>query len=308
MGLIDMATKTNRKRKSHVFQKLVIFAILIFAAVMLAKKIPFTEAKLTALFDGSSAESEAGTDNENGGETDIPGQIMGTSDAEMMDALSTLAEEDSRVKKLIKNINDYPEDLIKLLLKNPEARDFVLDYPEHKGNTDMGEIESSELSDGIPHFMQWDERWGYFNYGSCVLGVTGCGPTCLSMVIVGLTGNSDASPAAVAKFSEQNGYYVEGDGTTWDLMTAGSASFNLSSVEVPLAEDSMTAELNAGHPLIVSLGPGDFTDYGHFIVITGYENGMFTINDPNSIKLSSEGWYYSTLAPQIRNIWAFSTL
>jgi len=207
---------------------------------------------------------------------------------------------------LLTYINKYPKDMINLFVSNPEARAFALDYPSHIGDTDLGTIDSSELENGVPRFQQWDERWGYYPYGSSVLGLTGCGPTCLSMVIVGLTEDVDATPAAVASFSAQSGCYVDGVGTSWDLMTAGAVNYGLSSAQVGLSEDGMVSELNSGHPLIASMGPGDFTSSGHFIVITGYANGMFEVNDPNSKKRSNEGWYYSTLAPQIRCLWAYS--
>jgi len=209
---------------------------------------------------------------------------------------------------LISYIGKYPKDMLTLFMNNPEARAFVIDYPSHIDDTDFGEIDSAELSEAVPHFLQWDERWGYYPYGSSVLGITGCGPTCLSMVAVGLTGNSAVTPAAVAAYSVQNGLYVDGVGTSWDLMTLGAQSFGLNCAEVGLSEDEMAAQLSEGHPLIASLGPGDFTSSGHFIVITGYYDGKFTINDPNSKKRSEEDWYYSTLAPQIRSIWAFSAL
>lgn len=207
---------------------------------------------------------------------------------------------------LITYIGKIPKEMISLFLSNPEAHSFVIDYPSHINDTDIGEISPSELSGGIPRFQQWDERWGYYPYGSSVLGLTGCGPTCLSMVIVGLTENIDVTPATVANFSEQSGCYVDGVGTSWDLMTSGAANYGLSCEQVGLSEDEMVSELSSGHPLIASMGPGDFTSSGHFIVITGYANGMFEVNDPNSKKRSNEGWYYSTLAPQIRCLWTYA--
>ena len=207
---------------------------------------------------------------------------------------------------LISYIGKYPKDMITLFMDNPEARSFVIDYPSHIDDMDFGEIKDSELSEAVPHFLQWDERWGYYPYGSNVLGITGCGPTCLSMVAVGLTGNSSLTPAAVAAYSAENGYYVDGVGTSWDLMTLGSQSFGLCSSEVGLSEEEMVAQLSQGHPIIASLGPGDFTSRGHFIVITGYYDGLFSVNDPNSRKRSDEGWYYSTLTPQIRCLWAYT--
>ncbi len=222
------------------------------------------------------------------------------------DALQALAKEDSRVESVIERMDEYPEELLILLTKNPEARDFVLDYTNHAGSTETGGLEQSELSGSIPLLLQWDERWGYFLYGSSVLGVTGCGPACLSMVVVGLTGNSDATPASVAEFSERSGYYFTGSGTSWDLFTTGAQSYGLEAAEVPLWEDSMVGELDAGRPIVASMGAGDFTDEGHFIVIRGYEEGAFLVNDPNSPARSAESWSYETLVKQIKCLWSFS--
>lgn len=82
----------------------------------------------------------------------------------------------------------YPDSLIQLYEKNEEARQFVLDYKKNGNNEQPIDI-SSDVTDGkIPLFLQWDERWGYRTYGDNFLAITGCGPTALSMVYVGLTG------------------------------------------------------------------------------------------------------------------------
>lgn len=297
---------TVKKKKKHGFFKFIFFSVLIISAFMLWKKHSFYDFTNISLFSSEKTVSASANLNTYDSYADKSGYGMGTGDIEILDQLNALAKEDNRINQIINNIDAYPESLLKLLVKNDEARDFVLEYPEHLNDKTTGEIDRSELNSGIPHFLQWDERWGYHNYGSGVLGVTGCGPTCLSMVIVALTDDKDATPAALADYSAQNGFYVEGAGTSWELMSAAAEDFGLTSAVIPLSEDSMIAELEAGHPLIVNVGPGDFTNYGHFIVITDYENGMFKVNDPNSIRLSSEGWYYSTLEPQIKNIWAFS--
>ena len=98
----------------------------------------------------------------------------------------------------------YPDSLIRLYEKHPEAREIVLDYKNYI-NDDASEESidiSGDVTDGkIPLFIQWDERWGYKTYGDDFLAVTGCGPTALSMVCVGLTGNLNMNPYAVAKMA-----------------------------------------------------------------------------------------------------------
>ena len=67
----------------------------------------------------------------------------------------------------------------------------------------------------------------------------------------------------------------------------------------------MSGEVLAGHPIIASMAPGNFTDAGHFIVIVGYENGEFLVNDPNSLINSEKKWSYETLRGQIKNMWSY---
>ena len=51
---------------------------------------------------------------------------------------------------------------------------------------------------------------------------------------------------------------------------------------IGLSAGNIANELSAGHPVILSMGPGTFTKSGHFIVLTGInEDGTVTVNDPN---------------------------
>ena len=52
-------------------------------------------------------------------------------------------------------------------------------------------------------------------------------------------------------------------------------------------------------------GSRDFTDAGHFIVITGYTGEGFTICDPNSPQRSAQVWTFARLKGQVKNVWAF---
>ena len=58
--------------------------------------------------------------------------------------------------------------------------------------------------------------------------------------------------------------------------------------------------------VILALGKGDFTSSGHYIVLTGWEDGAFRVNDPNSRLRSQKLWTYEELEGQIRNIWEIS--
>lgn len=126
------------------------------------------------------------------------------------------------------------------------------------------------------------------------------------MAAVYLSKNAAFSPLYVAHMAEQYGYCVPGNGSSWTLISEGSALLGLSAVELPLWEQSMKNALDDGAVLILALGPGDFTSSGHFIVVTGYTDGGFSVNDPNSRENSSRLWSYGRLASQISNLWSLS--
>ena len=155
--------------------------------------------------------------------------------------------------------------------------------------------------------MQWDPRWGYQPYGeqSCV-GLAGCGPTCLSMTLYYLTGNDRLTPDAIAAYSMENGYYVEGSGTAWLLMEDLPARYGIGVRSLSLSFQNMTAALDHGGIIICAMGKGDFTTAGHFIVIYGYDGEGFWVNDPNCVARSERKWSYSELSGQIKNLWVYT--
>lgn len=61
----------------------------------------------------------------------------------------------------------------------------------------------------MPLLLQWDKRWGYASYGDSIIGLAGCGPTCLSMVYVYFTHDLNGTPREIASYCEKNGYYTE---------------------------------------------------------------------------------------------------
>lgn len=199
---------------------------------------------------------------------------------------------------------DYPKSLIDLLERNPETEKFVLEYPTaHKTavNVNLSEYADTET---VPLFMQWDQQWGYIKYGSDVAGITGCGPVCLSMAAFYLTKDPAYAPDKLIQFASDNGYYVKGSGSSWTLISEGGVKLGFAVNELPLDKNRILKELKDGRPIICVMGPGDFTTSGHYIVLTGSENGMLKINDPNSRTNSQKLWTYEQISGQIRNLWS----
>ncbi len=203
------------------------------------------------------------------------------------------------------DLSPYTEELVELYKRNPEAEAFVLEYPQKKDQAPVIDLSQYENTTSVPLLMQWDQRWGYREYSGSLVGLAGCGPTCLSMVAIYLTGETTMNPAWMADFATQHGYVSDGVGSTWTLFSEGGRKLGLEVVELPLDEQRIADNLQAGNPIIVAVGKGDFTASGHFIVMTGYQDGKIQINDPNSRANSKKRWAYSDIKNQIMNLWAF---
>lgn len=270
-----------------------------------------TEAKETAtqetiqetaseLMETASSDSE-----EDGTQTQDEIPAAASLDSPYAQALVDLAKQEPRLITMLQNLSDYPEDLHKMVVENTETLDFVLDYPEKKDTVAADTI--GEVTKGtIPLLLQWDSRWGYSPYGDSIIGASGCGPTCIAMVASGLTGRSDITPAKVANYSMEGGFLTSEADTKWDLMSYGCQQFGITGTVLSLEETAMRRSLEAGSPIICSMRPGDFTNGGHFIVLTGYQDGMFQVHDPNSKLRSKQLWSFDTLKGQIKNLWSYT--
>lgn len=222
---------------------------------------------------------------------------------EIQTRLKNLADRYPEFQTIYDHMDQYPEALLNYLCCNPNMLDFALGYQENYDTT-SGTLEASEL-DGIPLFIQWDKRWGYDAYGNDVIGLSGCGPTCLSMIVIGLTKNQEATPDKLADYATEHGYYEQNSGTKWSFMDEVAAVYGVQGYYIYLSKDNMQEELSQGHPLVCAMRSGDFTSQGHFIVIAGMEGDKFLVHDPNSIERSQQLWDYDTLQYQISAIWAF---
>lgn len=157
-----------------------------------------------------------------------------------------------------------------------------------------------------PSLYQTDAQWASSPYANGTIGDSGCGPTCLSMVYVRLTGRTDMDPVKMCSLSERM-ECVEGGATSWEFMTEGARRLGLRSTELPADEATVKQRIAAGQPVIAVVGPGDFTTSGHFIVLCGISaDGKAIIRDPNSEQNTKATWDFKRILNQARNIWAFS--
>lgn len=267
---------------------------------------------LTASVSSESVKADSADDN--GTEKDAAAastdpESVSASSAEQIPVWETY-DTDAEYAWICANPSLFQEDKISLASGNADLTHFMYQYGhgEIPNVQDTG-LTEEETSGGIPFLYQWDERWGYETYGNTVMGYSGCGPTSLAMVIVGLTGRKDVTPYTVAQYADASGYYVDGDGTSWKLFTTGCANWGLRSHEVPKNEEQLKSALSAGQPVIISVKKGMFTNGGHIMVLAGTgASGNLIVHDPNNRAYSSRTFTYSEIEDQIAALWAFEKI
>lgn len=301
-----MARRRRRQKIFRLCQMMIVLSAILLVMVKIVTAVfdfwmePASDGGTEA--EGFSVAALFDTDrNEAGYEVKAPEIIE---EEDIKPRLLAMSETYPEIKEIYEHADEYPENLLACLCNNPEMTDYVKGYLSAE-QTAAGGLTKKELKEWIPLLLQWDERWGYVPFGDNVIGLSGCAPTCLSMVVVGLTGNSEATPDAIAQYAMDNGHYVMGTGTAWSLMTEGGQAYGVYGRELPLGRGSVMDELENGHPIICSMRAGDFTTSGHFIVLTGVEDGKIRVNDPNS-RSRSRLWDYETLEWQISNLWSFT--
>lgn len=175
---------------------------------------------------------------------------------------------------------------------------------ETAGQSQKEETDESEKtghSIPITMYMQNDPAWADFLYGGQdPMSGYGCGPTALAIAAASLT-HEPITPVDTAVWSASNGYFSPQNGTVHGLIPNGAKYYGLQ-VEVlnNLTPDNFCLALSTGKVMILLMGPGDFSDSGHFIVAYGYDsNGDILVADPASNERSSVHWPADTLISQL---------
>ena len=244
------------------------------------------------------------------GEINLPASL----DPQVEEQLKTMALENDDVDWIVRHTEEIGVDgekvlkkLLKLVAKEEQAISFVRNLPE-KYPQEAGEPFTDAVVKGtVPHLYQWDERWGYTVYSGTLFGVTGCCPTCMSMVYMGLTGSNDKTPYDMGKLADDMGYMEDYAGTDARFLTEGAPKLGMSCQEMMASADVLESVLQEGCVVICNMDVGDFTETGHYIVATGCDkSGNVTVNDPYSVVNSEKTWDANLIADQAISFYVFS--
>ena len=253
----------------------------------------------------------SGNMTESAEETDTSGNMTESAEEIQSEASGTFDEQIAcEYRWLEKHADEFPSHKIEYAENNPGLIDFLYRYAfgekesssEESGDRGLTEDEKKAYA---PVLLQWDDRWGFHPYGTSVLGLTGCGPTCLAMVVDSLSEDADVTPAEAADFATKQDLYEYGVGTRWGIWSAGATEYGLECETVSADFDTVLDELSQNAMVVCSVGPGVFTPGGHFIVIVGQEEGKLEIRDPNNFQNSTRLWDWDEFSSQIKHCWSF---
>ena len=293
---------------------LIAFAVLAVVALGVRFAVSFAKPEISCI---SSVAQEVKTrvDSNKLSAEEVASRLeeQGVDDTYAQEA-GNLAQGDNRFQMMAQHADelgkegtDVTNKLVTLAVSDPQAIDYVEDfgekYPQETAEAYMESVKKGE----VPHLYQWDQRWGYITYSGTALGCTGCGPTSMSMVYMGLTGKNDKSPADMAQLASDGGYETDYDGTSNDFFTDVAYQLGLYETTLDVDSQSLTEALETGQVVICNVGPGDFTLNGHFIVLTGIDDdGQLIVNDPYSSVNSSQTWDLDQVVAQSIALYAYS--
>lgn len=164
------------------------------------------------------------------------------------------------------------------------------------------------MANGFPYFDQADPAWKDKPYGSGTMASSSCGPTSMAMILKSY--GIDMDPVKAAEFSVKNGFRTANSGTSWGFFDKIGNNYGISTAQSETSADNIVNNLRKGYPIITSMKKGDFTNGGHFIVLSGLDNnGNVLVNDPSGIKgkeRSARPWEASNIASQSKQMWIFN--
>lgn len=208
--------------------------------------------------------------------------------------------ENPKAKWIYDNFDDLDNIDAYLAGNDEDTIEFVYNMNNGLTNFPYTPGQSVDLERKTPYFIQWDNRWAYNKLGNRNIGISGCGPTSMAMILSRLKKDDSITPDKIAKDAQN---YMGNEGISWNFFYDGAKKYDYKIEDVALNEEAMKKALEKG-PLLVSVNRGYFTLFGHIFVIDSYKDGKFIINDPNSLRNSKIEWTFDQISNQIVKIWS----
>ena len=229
---------------------------------------------------------------------DTDTRVSLTISADMAKEFSTVLDRNDLFAKIALNADAVGDTrLLELALREPDAIAYVAGYAEKNAPKGASAYGDSASKGYYPKLFNWDTRWGYVTYGDGPMGLTGSGPTALSMAYIGLTGKTDQTPDALAKKATENEGVDKVYDTTPEFMVNTAEELGLEVEELSASSENMSENLQSGTAILVQLRERSLTDEAHWALAVGRNlDGSINLYDPTSSAVSEHPWDPNTIA------------
>lgn len=192
------------------------------------------------------------------------------------------------------DISHLPDEIQKKIIAYPETYSTMIRYKEYEESSvdissDLRVTQNNKLRKNFPYFSQWDERWAFLPISDTYFARVACGPTVMTSVYIGLTGDSDMNPIKMADFAQEN-LWFDHEGTNMEFFIKGAEKLGLKGTFIEKNSDLIRENLDKNKVLVCLVGAGDFTQYSHYIMLLNYVGDRLIIYDPNSYENSNITW------------------
>lgn len=176
--------------------------------------------------------------------------------------------------------------------------------PAASGLTDLLRQDGTDYLTGgsrdLVYYEQTAPDWAQAPYGSDTIGHYGCGPAVMAMAVSTLS-DTLMDPAQMAQHCVDQGYWAKKHGSYWSIVPGTAEDFGLNCISLsPDDPDAVVHYLSTGHLLVALVGPGHFTNGGHFILLRGITlDGSILVADPASLDRSLTLWDLSLILDEL---------
>lgn len=223
-------------------------------------------------------------------------KLVGSSNAGMLECVSCFTSDGSKCSTYEVQNEDYSDEKAEADRKRAEIAAIreaarKKNEEESKKQQANGSIPpggSKEVANalGLPYYKQCDERWGNIQYDikggpnntPATLCSSSCGYTSLSMVVAGLTKDSNINPYTIVKYLREiedgeltkRGY---GAASTSELTSSKLSKYGIKGTSIDRSSTSITNALKAGKPVVILIP-------GHYMTLSISSNGKIVLLDP----------------------------
>lgn len=162
-------------------------------------------------------------------------------------------------------------------------------------------------------YLQTDSKWANISYATkgevTTIGASGCGPTAMAMVLATWADKS-VTPKSECAWALKNGFKALNHGTYYSYFTPAAKRYGLSCTQlngVSILGNSgsglhaqVLQFLRQGDLVIACMGPGNWTNGGHFILLWDVIGDVAYVNDPASTLTRRTRGSWTLLKKQVK--------